>query len=92
MKTSASSLLQIENLSIMMADRTGPVTIIDDLSLTIKPNEIIGLAGESGCGKSTLAISRPVISGIKGAISSICRPQKCRLSAGGRRRWSFKMP
>jgi peptide/nickel transport system ATP-binding protein len=48
-------MMQIENLSIMMADAAGSVPIIENLSLDIRPGEILGLAGESGCGKSTLA-------------------------------------
>ncbi|WP_141736116.1 ABC transporter ATP-binding protein [Oligoflexus tunisiensis] len=48
-------MMQIENLSVMMADAAGPVPIIENLSLDIKGGEILGLAGESGCGKSTLA-------------------------------------
>lgn len=32
----------------------GPIKAVDDVSLEIRPNEILGIAGESGCGKSTL--------------------------------------
>ena len=32
----------------------GPVKAVDDVSLEIRPNEILGIAGESGCGKSAL--------------------------------------
>ncbi|MCX6069424.1 MAG: ATP-binding cassette domain-containing protein, partial [Chloroflexi bacterium] len=29
------------------------VQVIDDVSLSIRKNEVFGIAGESGCGKST---------------------------------------
>ncbi len=55
-------ILQAEGLSkvfeVRGGDRFGrkhPVTVLDDISLTVRRGESFGLVGESGCGKSTLA-------------------------------------
>jgi oligopeptide transport system ATP-binding protein len=34
--------------------KTAPLKAVDDVSLTIYENEVLGLVGESGCGKTTL--------------------------------------
>ena len=47
-------MLKIENLSTSYKTIDGDVHVINDLDLTIKDNEIFGIAGESGCGKTTL--------------------------------------
>ena len=31
-----------------------PLTVLDDINLAVRPNEIIALLGPSGCGKSTI--------------------------------------
>lgn len=50
-----SPLLQIRDLKVYYATRSGPVRAVDDMSLTVDKKEIFGIVGESGCGKSTLA-------------------------------------
>ncbi len=47
------SLLQIENLRV----QSGPLVLVDQLSLSVDAGEIVVLAGESGSGKSLTAYS-----------------------------------
>lgn len=46
-------MLQTENLVGLYKGAFGVVRAVDEVSLTVNRNEIMGLAGESGCGKST---------------------------------------
>ncbi len=56
---STTSLLDIRHLSIVFDTDDGCLTAVDDVSLTIRRGEILGLVGESGCGKSVAAMSIP---------------------------------
>jgi peptide/nickel transport system ATP-binding protein len=47
-------ILEIENLKTHYQTEKGVVKANDGISLSIRENEVVGLAGESGCGKSTL--------------------------------------
>ena len=47
-------LLKIKNLSTHYQMSDGIIKAVDKVSLSIKEDEVFGLAGESGCGKSTL--------------------------------------
>ena len=53
-------LLSIKNLTFVFNTRLGEVPVIDDVSFSIAPGEILGIVGESGCGKTmtSLAIMR----------------------------------
>ena len=48
-------VLQIRNLSVDYGTGGGAVRAVDDVSLTLRRGQVLGIAGESGSGKSTLA-------------------------------------
>ncbi|EPX79393.1 ABC transporter ATP-binding protein [Litoreibacter arenae] len=50
-------LLKIENLRIELKLRSGPIPVIDDLSLELNAGETLSFVGESGCGKSMTALA-----------------------------------
>jgi len=50
-------LLEIDDLHIAFAGRSGAVPAVRGVSLTIDRGEVVGLVGESGCGKSVTALA-----------------------------------
>ena len=50
-------VLEFDHVSIDIHTVDGPLRVINDVSLSIKPGEIIGLVGESGSGKSTMVMA-----------------------------------
>jgi peptide/nickel transport system ATP-binding protein len=48
-------LLSVRDVSVSFSTEGGVARVLDEVSLTIKRGEIMGLVGESGCGKTTLA-------------------------------------
>jgi peptide/nickel transport system permease protein len=49
------AVLELTNLSVEYRAGGPPVRAVNDVSLTLRRGEILGIAGESGSGKSTLA-------------------------------------
>ena len=57
MNTMTDPLLSIKNLTVVFKTRLGEVPVIDDVSFSIAPGEIMGIVGESGL--SLIHISEP---------------------------------
>lgn len=51
---SSDNLLDIRDLRVYFHSTRGEYKIVDGVNLQMRPNEILGLAGESGSGKSTV--------------------------------------
>ena len=53
----ASPILDVRNLTTHYPSPVGPVKAVNDVSLSLREGEILGIVGESGCGKSALLLS-----------------------------------
>ncbi|GIO14766.1 ABC transporter ATP-binding protein [Cohnella xylanilytica] len=51
------TLLSIDNLAIEFAGPSGPVRVVDGISLSLGEGETLGIVGESGSGKSVTSLS-----------------------------------
>jgi len=54
---SNDALLSIEHLAVEFTTARGAARVVDDVSLTIRPGETVGLVGESGSGKTVTSLS-----------------------------------
>ena len=53
----SDALLEVRDLSVVLAGAAGPVSLVTDVSLSIYQRETVALVGESGCGKSLTALA-----------------------------------
>ena len=53
MSTNTKELLEIRNLRTSFRIKDTYYPAVDNVSLTLRKNEILAIVGESGCGKST---------------------------------------
>lgn len=51
------SVIDVRNLKVEFPGRKGTVTALSDISLSIRPGEILGVVGESGAGKSMTGLA-----------------------------------
>ncbi len=56
-KKDLDHLLEIKNLTCSFQTERGKFRAVDDVSLSLKSGETLGLVGESGCGKTVTALS-----------------------------------
>lgn len=68
-----NNVLSIKNLTKTYNTKLGSVEALNNITLDIKENEIIGIIGNSGCGKSTLL---SIIAGLETASSGTIETKK----------------
>jgi oligopeptide/dipeptide ABC transporter ATP-binding protein len=98
----SDTLLDIEGLTVDLPSRTRSLRAVDRVSLTVPPNQVMGIVGESGCGKTMTALALlqltppgATISGtamLEGEDILALRGRKLRDLRGGRVSMVFQEP
>jgi peptide/nickel transport system ATP-binding protein/oligopeptide transport system ATP-binding protein len=65
-----TDLLEVSGLSVSFATPRGQVPVLDDVSLSVREGEVVGLVGESGSGKSVTALSILGLLGEQGRVDA----------------------
>ena len=55
----SEAVLSVEELSVQYEVNAGTFRALRDVSVTLRPREVLAIVGETGCGKSTLAHAIP---------------------------------
>lgn len=63
-------LLRVDGLSVSFTGLRGSVSVLDDISFSVKPGEIVGIVGESGSGKSVTSLAIMGLLGPQGQVDS----------------------
>jgi peptide/nickel transport system permease protein len=51
------AVMSVRDLTVEFDGPGRPVTVVDRVSFSLRPGEVLGIVGESGCGKSVTALS-----------------------------------
>jgi peptide/nickel transport system ATP-binding protein len=68
MNADPGTLLDIAGLTVAFRTKSGPHTVLRDISLAVRRGEILGLVGESGSGKSVTALAIMRLLGEQGSV------------------------
>ena len=82
-----SPLLEVEGLNIWLPGPAGALEIVEGVDLSVRPGEVLGIAGESGSGKTITALSLMGLLPKGGVARGRARLGEHQLLELGRRTW-----
>ena len=72
------AVVEVRHLQVVARSATGETPIVQDITFTVQPGEVLALIGESGSGKTTIALA------IMGYAREGCRIAGGSVNMGGR--------